>query len=72
MDRSKSDETSAIEKEDIIRVLRIVEYIGPRSKIEQQVLNSIHGERSFGNYAGITIRAATLGEFPEIMERGKG
>ena len=52
--------------EDIVRVLRIVEYVGPRSKIEVQLAGSIHGQRSPGN--GVTIRAATLGLYPEILD----
>lgn len=51
---------------DIVRVLRVVEYVGPRDQIEKQIRHSIHGERS---YNGITIRVATLGTFPEILER---
>jgi hypothetical protein len=56
--------------QDIVRVLRIVEYTGPRTDVERQVSNSIHGEKTFGP-AGkqITIRAATIGEFPEILGR---
>ena len=52
--------------DDIIRVLRLVEYVGPRRKIEQQIENSLHGTKRFNE---ITIRATTIGEFPEIMER---
>lgn len=49
---------------DTIRVLRIVEYVGPRDVVENQVQNSIHGQRTIRN---MTIRATTLGSFPEIL-----
>jgi hypothetical protein len=53
--------------EDIIRVIRILEYVGPRDKIEKQIAYSVHGTKDWGN--GVRIRAATLGEFPEILEK---
>ena len=53
--------------EDIVRVIRLVEYVGPRSKIEKQIASSLHGTKDHGN--GVRISAATLGEFPEILER---
>lgn len=62
------------QREDIIRVLRIVEYVGARSIVEKQVANSIHGEKVFTRSASgqlripCTIRATTLGTFPEILE----
>jgi hypothetical protein len=51
--------------EDIVRVIRIIEYVGPRNKIEKQVANSLHGEKDFGN--GCKITAVTLGTYPEII-----
>lgn len=54
--------------EDIVRVLRVIEYVGPRSAIEKQILGSVHGEHTFGY---ITIKAATVGTFPEILEGSK-
>lgn len=50
---------------EIVRVLRVVEYSGPRAAVEKQVANSIHGERRLPN--GVVIKAASLGEFPEIL-----
>jgi hypothetical protein len=47
-----------------IRILRLYEFIGPRDLIEHQVNQSIHGEKSVGP---ISIRATTLGEFPEVF-----
>ena len=52
---------------DTIRVLRVIEYTGPRDKVEDQVARSLHGEKSWGT--GVTIRATTLGTFPEIMNQ---
>lgn len=52
--------------EDIVRVLRIIEYVGPRSKVEKQVGRSIGpGPTDFGN--GVTIRTAVLGQYPECL-----
>lgn len=53
--------------EDIVRVLRVVEYVGPRSRVEDVVSRSIHGEKDAGE--GLVIRAATVGLYPEIIER---
>lgn len=53
---------------DIVRVLRIVEYVGPRDLIEKQIEQSIHGTRKFGPRGlEVTIRAATIGGYPEIL-----
>jgi len=52
--------------EDIVRVLRIYEFSGPRSAVEKQVAGSIHGEKEFCR-GGATIKAVTLGLYPEIM-----
>jgi hypothetical protein len=54
---------------DIIRVLRVVEYVGPRDKVEQQVARSISGPANFGN--GVIIRAATVGQYPEVLNEAK-
>lgn len=50
---------------DIIRVLRLIEYEGPRDQVEEQVKRSIHGEK---RVKGITISAVTLHAFPKIVE----
>lgn len=57
--------------DDIIRVLRVLEYVGPRKLIEEQVANSIHGERRCGSGDKVVIRAVTIGIFPDVM-CGKG
>ena len=51
--------------EDIVRVLRVIEYVGPRSAVEEQIRNSLHGERQFRD---IIIKVATVGTFPEILK----
>lgn len=90
----------AEKREDLVRVLRLVEYVGPRSAVEAQVARSIQGEKRFpqtnvigsANIGGayglprqrlypspyksnsgwapevLTIRATTLGTFPDILE----
>ena len=62
-------------KEDIVRLLRIVEYTGPRSWVERQLEKSIHGTKAVACVNGevtavATIKAATIGETLEILERG--
>lgn len=49
-----------------IRVLRVIEFTGPRDKVEDQVARSLHGEKRLPN--GVTIRAATVGAYPEMLE----
>lgn len=50
---------------DKVRVLRIIEYVGPRIDVERQINNSIHGTKQWGK---VTMHAVTLGSYPEIME----
>ena len=50
--------------EEEIRVLRVLEYVGPRSQVERTINLSIHGEKSFN---GVVVRAATVGNYPEIL-----
>lgn len=56
---------------DIIRVLRLIEYVGPRDLVEEQLFKSIHGTRTIDkpDKRSITIRAVTLGEVSEILGR---
>lgn len=51
---------------DNIRILRIIEYTGPREKVEDQVARSLHGEKRLPN--GVTIKVATIGTYPEILQ----
>lgn len=55
----------SIMAEDIVRVLRIYEFLGPRSAVEQQVARSIHGTRSPG---AVAITGVSLDEFPKMAE----
>ena len=50
---------------DSVRVLRVIEYTGPRDAVEEQVKRSIHGER---RVKGVVIRAATVGDYPDILD----
>mgnify|MGYP007083468222 FL=1 len=50
---------------ELVRVLRIVEYVGSRERVEETVRQSIHGDKVMKD---LTIRAATIGTYPEILE----
>lgn len=50
---------------DKIRVLRIIEYVGSRERVEETVRQSIQGDKVM---IDLTIRAATIGTYPEILE----
>lgn len=52
-------------EQETVRVLRVLEYVGPRDRVEEVVARSIHGERDAGK--GLVIRAATVGTYPEIL-----
>lgn len=52
--------------QDTIRVLRVIEYVGPRSDVERTIAESIQGTRTVK--PGFTIKAATLGAYPEVLE----
>jgi hypothetical protein len=51
---------------DIVRVLRVIEYVGPREAVEKQVSDSLHGQKQLNN--GVLIKAATIGNYPEILQ----
>lgn len=53
-------------QQEIVRVLRVIEYTGPREIVENQVRLSIHGEKKLKN--GLVIRAATIGQYPEVLQ----
>ena len=63
--KSCADDLEKLLKNVPVRVLRIIEYTGDRNCVETQVSNSLHGV----NYphSGLTIKAATIGSFPEIL-----
>lgn len=54
---------------DRVRVLRIIEYEGPRDWVERTVARSIKEQviQSAGS-GPCVIRGATLGTYPEIMD----
>lgn len=52
---------------DIVRVLRVIEYVGYRDWVEETVSRSIHGIKEVK--PGCLIRAATLTEYPEILSQ---
>lgn len=62
---------------DKVRVLRLIEYSGPRDKVERQLEGSMkdgtHHKGAWpganGFNQGVTIKIATLGDFPEVLER---
>ena len=57
-------------EQDRIRVLRLIEYEGPRDLVEKQVEKSLHGTRVGVQSKGgaVRITAITLGIYPEIIE----
>jgi hypothetical protein len=53
-----------------VRVLRVIEYVGPVDAMAKQLSQGLGDvTRTFPN--GITIRAATIGSFPEVLEQPK-
>lgn len=57
---------------DKIRVLRIIEYTGPREAIEDQINRSIHGTRVYNHRLGeVRITVATIGNYPEVIEAAR-
>ena len=54
--------------EDIVRVLRVIEYVGPRKWVEETVARSVHGTKHF-SAPERSIRAATIGAYPEVLEQ---
>jgi hypothetical protein len=64
---------------DKVRVLRLIEYSGPREQVEVQLNRSMrdgtHGPGRFNTTdpkrEGVIIKIATLGDFPEILERAE-
>ena len=58
--------------EDIVRVLRVIEYVGPRSVVEKAIKKAIHGIKTIEGANGpLEIRAATIGLVPDILEMGR-
>ena len=58
--------------QDIVRVLRVIEYVGGRIAVEHAIKNAVHGIKVIGGENGpLEIRAATLGLVPDILEMGR-
>ena len=61
--------------EDIIRVLRLYAFEGPRTAVETQVRNSIHGTKNVvdlgGFNNGLKITAITLDPFPGVVVKSE-
>lgn len=62
--------------EDIVRVLRLVEYTGPRDWMEKQIAGSIHGtkiikKQTAAGEVECRITGVTLSEFPECLEKAR-
>lgn len=50
---------------DIVRIVRVLEYVGPRDALERSLAqNAVKRHKQFGP---ITVREAYLGEFPEVV-----
>jgi hypothetical protein len=47
-------------KEDVIRVLRVIEYVGPRADVTAQLSRSLPDGTKQG-VAGVSIRVGTVG-----------
>lgn len=50
--------------EDIVRVLRVIEYVGPRSALERHMTLIKNGEYCFGN---VVMRSSVIGTDPEVL-----
>jgi hypothetical protein len=57
---------------DIVRVLRILEYTGPREWVErtlEQGAVPANGQHTLPN--GSVVRSAIIGQYPEILEKAQ-
>lgn len=53
---------------EIVEVIRVIRYRGPRKWVERTVSNSIQGTKHFiTQYGNSYISAVTVSEFPEIL-----
>lgn len=59
--------------EDIVRVIRVYEFSGPRSLVEAQIAKSLkdgtHDRFQTPYRTGVTIKVATMGEFMEVVAK---
>lgn len=55
--------------EEIVRVMRIIIYEGPRSKVEETIKRAVHGtKQSYHPAEEVYITAQTIDEFPQIIK----
>jgi hypothetical protein len=66
---------------DKVRVLRVIEYVGPRAGVEAHLkrakgdgthLINVPFEAARPNADKLEIRVATIGSFPEVLEQPGG
>jgi hypothetical protein len=60
--------------DDIVRVLRVLEYVGPRSMVDASLLRravkgSLTVRRNASSWSKLVIREAIIGELPELFEQ---
>lgn len=57
---------------DIVRVLRVLEYVGPRHIIEEHLKKCVHGVKIIHDVIGeeAELRVATIGLTPDILAMG--
>jgi hypothetical protein len=54
---------------DKVRVLRVIEYIGPRDQVEKQLSQGyVNGTFQFRD---VTMRSTIVGGYPEILKGGE-
>lgn len=56
---------------DVVRVLRIIEYVGDRLLVENQLKSSVHGFKQIHRRSiakpGLYINVRTISAFPDIL-----
>lgn len=52
-----------------VRVLRVIEYVGTREEVEEQLRSSSMPNNGEKNFIGsLVVKSAIIGDFPEILE----
>lgn len=58
---------------DVVRVLRVLEYVGPRDVIEKQIIaHSLRDGTHPFRHGQLVVRVATIGDYPEILSKDNG
>ncbi len=54
---------------EIVRIVRVLEYVGERKAIEDLLKKAVYGTKAF-EYKGtpVEIRAATIGTFADLLD----